>query len=250
MRANQQMARSDARRIIRQRIALSLVSCLAFVLVGCATGTRDFELGSGIVTPETSPSVAPTETPSQPRPSTTSPSQPDPTQSSPTQATPTEATPTPTAPSDRSPGPSTKPTPRVFPAGCADPGGGSPSGNARPLAPLRDDDAELDADGQYGNGKSVYVEDVQISKSDGFVVVCSRDSNRMLGSIKIARSNDDREVSIRLDEPITTTTRLLLVLLADNGDGKLDWATDRLVSGDDDDPTDLEVERLRYRYSG
>ena len=35
-----------------------------------------------------------------------------------------------------------------------------------------------------------------------------------------------------------------MVLYADNGDGHFDWATDPHVSGDDDDITDLEVERL------
>ena len=44
-------------------------------------------------------------------------------------------------------------------------------------------------------------------------------------------------------------SEILVVLYADNGDGHLDWTTDPRVSGDDDDITDLEVERLLYRYA-
>ena len=69
------------------------------------------------------------------------------------------------------------------------------------------------------------------------------------GFVPIARSTDERPVRVTLDEPITTTTQLLVVLYADNGDGHFDWATDPRVSGDDDDITDLEVERLTYRYA-
>lgn len=113
--------------------------------------------------------------------------------------------------------------------------------------PFRDNEAELDAEDQVGDGRTVMVDDVQLTRTDGFVTVCMLDSNRLLGSSPIARSTDDRPVRVRLDEPITTTTRLLVVLYADNGDGHFDWATDPRVSGDDDDVADLEVERLTYR---
>jgi hypothetical protein len=96
----------------------------------------------------------------------------------------------------------------------------------------------------------VIVDEVQLALTDGFVAICTLDSSRLLGSSPIARSTDERSLVVTLDEPITTTTRLLVVLHADNGDGYFDWATDPRVSGDDDDITDLEVERLTYRYAG
>ena len=93
------------------------------------------------------------------------------------------------------------------------------------------------------------VEEVQLARTDGFIAVCSLDDDQLLGSLPITRSTGERSVRVTLDEPITTTTRLLVVLYADNGDGHLDWATDPRVSGDEDDITDLEVERLTYRYT-
>ncbi len=78
--------------------------------------------------------------------------------------------------------------------------------------------------------------------------MCAPD-DRLLGFHPIARSNNERSVRVRLDNPITATTNLLVLLYADNGDGHFDWATDPHVSGDEDDITDIEVERLTYRYA-
>jgi hypothetical protein len=129
------------------------------------------------------------------------------------------------------------------------PGQGSGRGARAVPTPVRDDEAELDVDGQAGDGRSVYIAEVQLSRKPGFVAVCSPD-DRLLGFRPIARSNSERSVRVRLDYPITATTNLLVVLYADNGDGHFDWATDPHVSGDDDDLTDIEVERLTYRYAG
>ena len=93
------------------------------------------------------------------------------------------------------------------------------------------------------------IEEVQLTRTNGFVAVCLLEDNRLLGSLPIARSIDEKSVRVSLAEPITVTSRLLVVLYADNGDGTFDGARDRLVSGDDDDITDLEVERLTYRYT-
>ena len=112
--------------------------------------------------------------------------------------------------------------------------------------PFRDGEAELDADGQTGDGRTVVVDEVQLARKNGFVAVCSLDE-RLLGSLPIPRSRDEQSVRVPLGEPITATTQVIVVLYADNGDGHFDWATDPLVSGDLDDITDLEVERLTYR---
>lgn len=129
------------------------------------------------------------------------------------------------------------------------PGHGSGRGARVVPTPVRDDEAELDVDGQAGDGRTVHIAEVQLSRKPGFVVVCSSD-DRLLGLLPIARSNSERSVRVRLDEPLTRTTNLLVVLYADNGDGHFDWATDPHVSGDEDDITDIEVERLTYRYAG
>jgi hypothetical protein len=194
---------------------LSLVSCAVFFLVGCSLDRDPIVLGPGVVTPSSGRTDQPV---------------------------PTDNAATPTAVDSDSAvacGPSRdtqQPT----------------SGAQAPAvpAPFRDDEADLDADGQTGDGHAVIVDEVQLALTDGFVAVCTLDDNRLLGSSPITRSNDERSVLVTLDEPITTTTRLLVVLYADNGDGHFDWATDPRVSGDDDDITDLEVERLTYRYAG
>ena len=147
--------------------------------------------------------------------------------------------------------PPRRPTIRVTHAeGCGPiPGSRETGGGARAVPrPFRDDEAELDVDGQSGDGHTVVVAEVQLSRKAGFVAVCSP-GDLLLGSLPIARSNDERSVTVRLDEPITRTTQLLVVLYADNGDGHFDWQTDPRVSGDDDDITDLEVERPTYRYA-
>jgi hypothetical protein len=102
-------------------------------------------------------------------------------------------------------------------------------------------------DGQAGDGRSVDIEEVQLSKADGWIAVCRSDDNRLLGLSRIARSDDDQAVRVALDERLTTTTELLVFLYVDNRDGHFDWATDARVSGDDDDPNDYEVEQFTYR---
>jgi hypothetical protein len=88
---------------------------------------------------------------------------------------------------------------------------------------------------------------VQSSLGDGLVVVCARDTGLLLGWKRVPRTNFERFVRIRLQEPISGTKRLVVALLADDGDGNLDWARDRLVTDDDDDVDDLVVESLTYR---
>jgi hypothetical protein len=187
---------------------LSLLCCAVLLLVGCSFKRQPTVLGTGVVTPGASRTD---------------------------QVTPSDETASQKADDSR--------------AACGPSPGTQQSTGSTPAvpAPFRDDQAELDADGQTGDGHTVLVEEVQLSRADGFVAVCRLDDNRLLGLLPIARSTDDRPVRINLDEPITTTTRLLVVLYADNRDGHFDWATDPRVSGDDYDITDLEVERLTYR---
>jgi hypothetical protein len=206
----------------RRLAAVALTSCAVLLLLGCGVDRRPITLGTGEVTAGSGPSDH--STPNDPS----------------DQSTPNDnaAEPTPEDSID-------------LPATCG-PSPGTPqstSGARTVPTPFTDDEAELDADGQAGDGRTVIVEEVQLARTDGFVAVCSLDDNVLLGSLPITRSTDDRSVRVTLDEPITTTIPLLIVLYADNGDGQFDWATDPRVSGDEDDITDLEVERLTYRYT-
>jgi hypothetical protein len=191
--------------------ALSLVWCGVFSLAGCGLGPDPILLEPGVVTPGSGRVDH-------------------------------------TAPNDNDARP-TDDDSNDLDAACGPSGDTQESTPAVP-APFRDDHADLDVDGQTGDGRSVIVDEVQLALTDGFVAVCTLDSSRLLGSSPIARSTDERSLVVTLDEPITSTTGLLVVLHADNGDGYFDWATDPRVSGDDDDITDLEVERLTYRYAG
>jgi hypothetical protein len=224
-------------------VALCLVSMTTVLLVGCGPDRRPIVIGSGVVTAGSGRSAESTST----SPATPTAGSNDGTATPTAGSSDSTATPTPgsndgtATPSEDSSEP---------PAGCGPvPGSQESGGGARAVpTPFRDDEAELDVDGQSGDGRTVFVAEVQLARKDGFVAVCSLD-DLLLGSRAIARSNDERSVRVTLDEPITRTIQLLVVLYADNGDGHFDWETDPRVSGDDDDITDLEVERLTYRYA-
>jgi len=195
--------------VCRSRLtAVSVLGCAVLLLGGCSSDERPIDLGPGVVTPGSAPTDQPAPTG----------------QASSSRPEDTPATRTPTA----------RPTP-------------SSSAAAAVPRPFRDDNAELDADGQLGDGRTVFVEEAQITRADGFVAVFADTGSRLLGSLPIARSDEDRPVTVTLDEPIHSPTELVIVLHADNGDGRFDPATDPRVSGDDDDITDLEVEHIRYR---
>lgn len=225
-------------------VALCLASFTTVFLVGCGLDERPIIIGSGVVTAGSSRSGQPTPGANTATPTAT------PTADSNDGNDGNDGTATPTA--DASDDSTATPTddPGNSAEGCGPiPGTRETGGGARAVPrPFRDDEAELDVDGQSGDGHTVVVAEVQLSRKAGFVAVCSP-GDLLLGSVPIARSNDERSVTVRLDEPITRTTQLLVVLYADNGDGHFDWQTDPRVSGDDDDITDLEVERPTYRYA-
>ena len=211
----------------RPLAAVSLASCAVLLLLGCGVDRRPIVLGTGEITAGSGPSdhSTPNDNAAEPTPEDSAPND-----------NAAEPTPEDSIDSSATCGPS--------------PGTQQSTSGARAVpTPFTDDEAELDADGQAGDGGTVILEEVQLARTDGFVAVCSLDDNRLLGSSPITRSTADRSVRVTLDEPITTTTQLLVVLYADNGDGHFDWATDPRVSGDEDDITDLEVERLTYRYA-
>jgi hypothetical protein len=112
---------------------------------------------------------------------------------------------------------------------------------------FRDDDAELDVEDQSGDGSSVRVEEVQLSRTDGFVAIFTEDGDTLLGHAAVERSDDERSLSVPLDQPLTETSRLVAVLHADDGDGTFDAASDPRVTDDDDDDDEFESDRFTYR---
>jgi len=112
----------------------------------------------------------------------------------------------------------------------------SPSASTSPTPTagdtVADDDAELDVEDQRGDGRSVAVEEVQLTSGSGFVAVYTRDG-QLLGSAEVGRG---RTLTVELDEPIPATGEYRAVLFADDGDGTFDAETDpRVVEADDDD---------------
>jgi hypothetical protein len=234
----------------RLRLAsLSLAACAALVLTGCGSDDAPpTDLGAGVVTPGNSSSA--------PGPSAV------PVESSAPSASPS------TAPS-ASPRTTSSASPRTGPSSAA-----APRDAAATLpAPVRDDDAQVDAENQSGQGRTVRVKEAQLSRSDGFVAVYAVEGNRLLGSGGVERANggdddsgddggddggddsgdddggdddDDRSTIVRLDRPLSDTTRLLIVLHSDDGNGRFDAAKDPRVADDDDD-NELAVDRITYR---
>jgi hypothetical protein len=224
----------------RALLSCALVGLIGGSLIGCGVLDRGaVPLGPTVVTP----SANPTETP---EPTATGTPSASPTDTSTPSSSPT-ATPSPTQiPSPTLTGPTTRQDPVLCRPDSGNQAARSPGtrGGARVLY---DEDAELDAESQRGDGRSVAVDEVQSSRADGLVVVCAQDTGLLLGWKRVPRSDFERSERIQLQEPLSGTKQLVVALLADDGDGTLDWATDRLVTDDDDDVNDLVVERLTYR---
>jgi len=205
---------------VRSRLVrLTVVGCFALAASGCAADAPPRDLGSGVVTPGWSSagpaSSAPPAESAAPTPSA-SPA-PDRTSASPTASSPTVSS----APADASVPP-----------------------------PVRDDDAEIEAANQSGDGRTVRIQEAQLGRT-GFVAVYSADGERLLGSAKVRRSSDDdRPIIVKLDRRLTSSARLLLVLHADDGNGRFDPEQDPQVTGGDDDDDggdDGGSHRVSYR---
>jgi hypothetical protein len=102
---------------------------------------------------------------------------------------------------------------------------------------VRDDRAGLDVDDQRGDGRTVAIDEVRIMRTTGHVAIFTADRSRLLGSVSVPRSDEERRTTVTLNQPVTGTTRLLAVLYGDNGDGRFDLAVDPAVveaDGDED----------------
>ncbi|HSK27547.1 MAG TPA: hypothetical protein VK894_11625 [Jiangellales bacterium] len=121
-------------------------------------------------------------------------------------------------------------------------------GAAAVPAPFRDDDAELDVEDQSGDGTTVVVEEVRLSRTAGWLAVFAEDGETLLGHAPVEPSDDERRLDVTLDQPVTGTQTLLAVLFADDGDGAFDPAADPRVTDDDDDHDDDDFKTDRFTY--
>jgi hypothetical protein len=104
-----------------------------------------------------------------------------------------------------------------------------------------DPEAEVDVEDQTGDGRQVRLDEVEMT-SRGFVVVVSRPGQAVLG---VAPVDSEREgFVVRLERPVESNQSLVVMLFADDGDGKFDPAADgRIV----DDEGEAVVDDLFYR---
>ncbi|GAA4412782.1 hypothetical protein GCM10023168_34980 [Fodinibacter luteus] len=120
-------------------------------------------------------------------------------------------------------------------------------GGAAPVPTLvRDDRADVDAEDQGGDGRSVRVSEVRLSVGTGHVVVVDPRTRQVLGSATVS-SGTTRGVTVPLADPVTRSGELVVLLHTDDGDGRFDPATDGPVVDDDDlEPVDEDFDyRLR-----
>jgi hypothetical protein len=118
---------------------------------------------------------------------------------------------------------------------------GSARGTAATLTDAR---AELDADGQNGDGRQVRIEKAALSTGSGHVAVFTR-NGQLLGSAPVA--SGVRPVVMTLTVPAATTGELQAVLYGDDGDGAFDAAVDPRVVDEDGKP---EEDDFDYRLVG
>lgn len=138
-------------------------------------------------------------------------------------------------------------------AGTPVPSSAAPSAAAAATAPVSDPGAEIDADDQSGDGRSVEVRVARITLGPGWVAVRTDEDNggRLLGSTAVAPGQAG-PVTVTLTEPVPAgDDDLTVVLHADDGDGVFDEQLDPRILDDDDDQDDDDIEDddLDYRLN-
>lgn len=123
----------------------------------------------------------------------------------------------------------------------APPSSPAPGGAAPVAADVHDRDAELEADDQRGDGRSVRVVSVRLTAGAGHVAVVDTRTGDVLGSVAV-RAGTTRGLTVPLTDPLSRSGELLLVLHADDGDGRFDAATDGRVVDDDGEPVDEDLD--------
>jgi hypothetical protein len=120
------------------------------------------------------------------------------------------------------------------------------TGGAAPVAAdVLDRGAELKASDQAGGGLTVRVVEVRLSTTPGLVVVIDTRTRAVLGTAAVG-AGTTRDVTVTLTSRVAGPGELLVVLCADDGDGRFDPATDGRVVDDEGEPVDEDIDyRLR-----
>lgn len=103
--------------------------------------------------------------------------------------------------------------------------------------------AEIDIDDQRGDGKSMVIESVEVSRA-AILAIYDR-GGKLLVSAQI--SPRSQPVSVKFDTPLTKSSELLAKLFLDNGDGVFDPSYDLPIY---DDESELAEEDFNYRLQG
>ena len=123
------------------------------------------------------------------------------------------------------------------PAPSASPTSAATLGAAPVVPDVRDHDAEVDVRDQAGDGTSVVVEEVVITVGSGHLVVVDPTTRGVLGTTAVP-AGTRRGVTVALTTPVPRSGEYLVVLHADDGDGRFDATRDALVVDADDDGGD------------
>ena len=99
--------------------------------------------------------------------------------------------------------------------------------------------ADLDIEDQRGDGSSVLIDSVRVTR-DGVYLVIMDDDGIVLGSTPTPPGV--QPVQVDLDRPITQSGYYLGLLLLDDGDGIVDPNVDLPLRDDDDDIVDEDFE--------
>lgn len=105
---------------------------------------------------------------------------------------------------------------------------------------ITDPQADISVEDQVGGGRSVRVEDVQISNGTGHIAIYSA-GGRLLGSRNVGPLV--RRTTVSLSRPVPRTSELLAVLYGDDGDGTFERSDPRVV----DEEGDFRDDTFDYR---
>ena len=120
----------------------------------------------------------------------------------------------------------------------------SPDVDSRTSAAF-DPRADLDIDDQYGDGRSVVIDSVRVTRDNVYLVILD-DRGTVLGA-KPAPPGV-QPVQIDLDRRINTSGDYYGVLVLDDGDARIDLVTDRPLLDDDDDDDIIEEDFEYYLW--
>ncbi len=120
----------------------------------------------------------------------------------------------------------------------------SPDVDSRTLMAV-DPRADLDIDDQYGDGRSVVIDSVRVTRDDVYLVILD-ERGSILGAKPVPPGV--QPVQIDLDRRIETSGDYYGVLVLDDGDARIDLATDRPLLDDDDDDDIIEEDFEYYLW--